>query len=601
MSTTRERFSPLGALSALGVPEVVHAVLEKTHTVEPAPSRILGAAWALTWDKVLHLIFLPVLAATRPWQLRYLVGTGLLGICQTAYRFETIQRTLGELTHLQVGTPLRLGLCRAWVKTVVGGEEPLHLYIDAHLKPHWTQLFMPCGHVAMLNRVMPCTRQIMVTTPRGYVLEILDEVGDASLSQALPQVEREVERVTRRAVTLTIVDREANSLKLAQIYAKSDHFALLTLLDDPVTKDIVLGTPAAAQLFRLTGRWHPLADEPGAALAPAVWGPARADPDDPRVFWLIREDATNTIRAVYSLSQPVAQCAADVAAVLHGAEARRVYRARWPAIENVIRDLVAGANLNENYGYTTQEVPNRLRQRQFAEAEAQVEVTQTQLARVAEQIAQTQAHVTERVEILARQRADVVQVQIERQAEQQARQLAGQSTRRVAQQLAGLDQHANQLSERAARLTARAASGPLAKLTARQAELNPKLTARQVARDAIDLTQPMFERDLEKDQIMANFQGALFDAHHWCCKHYFSGEWSRLELETATARIYRQRGHVVYAKHQVTVTLASFADRAEQDLAEVACRKFNTAQGRDAAGRLIVMGVAPFTHCVRQF
>lgn len=581
------------------MPEVVHDTLERVQAAERTPMRVLGAAWPLTWDKVLHLIFLPLLAATRPWQLRYLVGTGLLGVCQTAYRFETIQRTLGELTHLHVGTPLRDGLCRGWVKTWVGSETPLHLYIDVHLKPHWTQVFMPCGQVTMLNRVMPCTRQIMVTTPQGDVLEILDQVGDAHLSQALPGIEQEVERITRHPVTLTVVDREANSLELAQNYAKSDHFALLTLLDDPVAKDVVLGTPAAAQLLRLTGRWQPLADEPGTSLAPAVWGAARADPADPRVLWVVREEATNAVRAVYSLSQAVAECAPDAAALLQGSGARRVYRARWPAMENVIRAMVAGANLNENYGYDTYEVPNRLRQRQFAEAQAQVGTTQRQLERVTEHIGQTQTRLAERSEALTAQQAHMAQAQVERQAERQARQQAGQSTRRVEQQLAGLERQTHQLEQRDARLTVRERSGPLAKLKARQGELENKLAERQAALQAIDLTQPMFERDLEKDQIMADFQAVLFNAHRWCCEHYFSGAWRRLELETATARIYRQRGHVVYADHQVTVTLAAFAERAEQDLAEAACRKFNAARVRDAAGRLIVMGVAPFTHCVR--
>ena len=587
------------------MPEVVQAVLEQAQTAEHAPTRVLGAAWELTWDKVLHLILrsMPLLATTRPWQLRYLVGTGLLGVCQTAYRFETIQRTLGELTHAHLGTPLRYGLCRAWVKTWVGSEAPLHLYIDVHLKPHWTQVFMPCGHVTMLNRVMPCTRQIMVTTPQGNVLETrsVDQVGDAHLSQALPGLEREVERITRHPVTLTVVDREANSLELTQTYAKSDHFALLTLLDDPVAEGVVLGTPAATQLFRLTGRWQPLADESGTSLAPAVWGAARADPADPRVLWVVREDATNKVRAVYSLSQPVAECTPDVAALLHGSGARNVYRARWPAMENVIRAMVAGANLNENYGYDTYAVPNRLRQRQFAEAEAHVGATHRQLEHVTEQIGQTQTHLAERGEALTAQQANVARTQLERQAERQARQQAGQSTRRVEQQLAGLERQAHQLEQRGARLTVRERSGPLAKLKARQGELENKLAERQAALQAIDLTQPMFERDLEKDQIMADFQAVLFNAHRWCCEHYFRGAWSRMELETATARIYRQRGHVVYATDQVTVTLAAFADRAEQDLAEAACQKFNTAQVHDAVGRLIVMGVAPFTHCVRHF
>ena len=110
----------------------------------------------------------------------------------------------------------------------------------------------------------------------------------------------------------------------------------------------------------------------------------------------------------------------------------------------------------------------------------------------------------------------------------------------------------------------------------------------------------MFERDLEKDQIMVDFQAALLNAHHWCGDHYFSGEWRQLELETATARIYRQRGHVLYTDGQVIVTLVAFADRAEQGLAEAACINFNAAQIYDAAGRLIVMSVGPFMHCVRQ-
>jgi hypothetical protein len=270
-------------------------------------------------------------------------------------------------------------------------------------------------------------------------------------------------------------------------------------------------------------------------------------------------------------------------------------------MEGVIREMVAGANLNENYGYDSYEVPNRLRQRQFAEAEAQVGVTQKQLDHVKEQIAHTQTHLAERLETLAAKQAEVAQGQGERCAEQQARRQTGQSTRHVEQQLAALERQSQILDERAARLTERAETGPLAKLNARQGELEVKRVERQAARAAIDLTEPMFERNLEKDQIMANFQAALFNAHRWCCDHYFSGEWRRLELETATARIYRQRGHVVYADDQVTVTLAAFADRAEQALAEAACLKFNAARVQDAAGRLIVMGVAPISNCVRQF
>ncbi len=580
------------------MPATVQSVIEKAQAEAEQPGRVLGAAWPWTWAKIVHLIFLPLLDATRPWQLRYALGDGLLGVCQIAYRFDTIDRTLGELKHLQVGDALRQSLCRAWVRTLVGTEGSLHIYVDAHLKPHWTHLFMPCGHLPLLDRVMPCTRQVFVTNPAGYVWEILDRVGDASLTRELPRLEQELERVTQHRVTLTVVDREANSLELAQIYANSDHFALLTLLDTPVSAGLEVGTAEFAEVFRLTGRWQPLTTEPAQSLAPAVWAPTREAVDDPRVLWLVRDDPARTLRAVYALSQPVADCAPEVAACLRGSGARTTYRRRWTASENVIREMVGGGNLNENYGYEFQEVPNRLRQHQSEEAQARVATTENQLTTAQRQLETLAAQHTERDQTLAEQLAELTTSGTEREAEGTARQEAGQSTRRIEQQLTRLKRDAQTRRDRQGRRTEKFERQTQA-LAVRQAELETKLAERQAALAAIDLTQPMFERDLEKDQIMANFQAALLNAHRWCCDRYFTGEWSHLELETATARIYRQRGQVIYTAERIDVTLAAFGYRVEHELAEAACARFNAAQVHDAAGRLIVMAVMPFERCVR--
>lgn len=581
----------------------MRSVIEKAQAKRDAPGRVLAAAWPRTWAKIMHLVFLPLLGATRPWQLRYALGDGLLGVCQIAYRFDTVDRALGELKHLQVGEALRQSLCRSWVRTLTSTDEPLHIYVDAHLKPHWTHRFMPCGHLPLLDRVMPCTRQVFVTNPAGYVWEILDRVGDASLIRELPGLERELERLTRHPVTLTIVDREANSLELAQIYAKSDHFALLTLLDTPVSAELQVGTPEFAEVFCLTGRWQALAAEPGRSLAPAAWASTGVTTspamDDPRVLWLVRDDLTLRLRAVYALSQPVADCAPDVAPCLRGSGARRVYRRRWTASENVIRELVGGGNLNENYGYAFHEVPNRLRQRQSAEAQAQVVTTENQLATAQRQVETLTTQHTERDQALAEQLAELTIARAEREAQGAVRQAAGQSTRRIEQQLARLEREVQARRKRHARRTAQFERQTRDR-AARQAELETKLATRQAVWAAIDVTEPMFERDLEKDQLMANFQAALLNAHRWCCDRYFTGEWSHLELETATTRIYRQRGRVVYSAKRIDVTLAAFAYRAEHELAEAACRRFNTAQVHDAEGRLIAMAVAPFRHCVKQ-
>jgi hypothetical protein len=590
------------------VPGAVRRVLEQAQAQAVVPGRVLAATWPRTWAKVVHLMFLPLLDATRPWQLRYALGDGLVGVCRIAYRFDTIDRALGELKHLQVGDALRQALCQSWVETLVAPEAPLQIYVDAHLKPHWTHLFtphltvgagVPCGHLPLLDRVMPCTRQVIVTNAQGYVWEIRDRVGDAALSLELPGLEQELERFTCHPVTLTVVDREANGLEVAQKYAESDHFALLTLLDDPVSAGLQVGTSEFADVFRLTGRWQPLATQPGWSLAPAVWAPARAGRVDPRVLWLVQDEAHRNLRAVYALSQSLGECAPELGPLLRGSGAREAYRRRWTATENVIREMVAGDNLNANYGYECHEVPNRLRQHQAEAAQAQLTATENQLATTRRQLERLAAQHAEREQMLAEQLADVTTVRREREAEGKARHQAGLSTRRVEQQLAHLDRQVQTLTTRHARRTARF-EVQIRNLTERQAALDTKGTQRQAALAAIDLTQPMFERDLEKDQIMADFQAALLNAHRWCCDHYFTGEWGHLELETAIMRIYRQRGRVIYSAKRVDVTLAAFGYRAEHDLAEAACARFNAAQVHDAAGRLIVMAVASFHHCVKQ-
>ncbi len=100
-------------------------MVEAAQAKAKTPGRLLTATWPATWAKLVHLMFLPLLDAPRPWQLRYALGDGLLSVCQIAYRFDTIDRCLGELKHLHVGDALRQRFCQAWVKALVAPAAPL--------------------------------------------------------------------------------------------------------------------------------------------------------------------------------------------------------------------------------------------------------------------------------------------------------------------------------------------------------------------------------------------------------------------------------------------------------------------------------------------
>jgi hypothetical protein len=588
-------FSLKGACLELGIPTLFEGVLAEAQAAPRAVAaqeattaapmlRLISAQPALNWAKAEHLLFLPALDVTRPWQLRYEQGDGLLAVSGTAYRFCTVDQFLNDLTRLRIGTPLAEALCARLVQARYPAETPLRLYLDGHEKPHWTAQTMPCGRVAMLDRVMPCTHQMVVNDAEGYVLLILDRPGDHHLGRELLHLDRTVERITGRRVELVIADREANSLALAQVYAESGQRHLLTMLDANQYQG--LGD------FTLLSDWTEVAEQAGESVAAACWAKEAAHPDDPRCFWPVRDDATDTLQAVYTSTLGVDH--------LEPLEARTAYRRRWACQENVIKEMVNGANLNVNYGYQQRAVPNRRALRQQAELQKRVAVTERQLATNAKRLAEQRQRQEVWTARYSQRRSELADQLAARQTELAHRQAAGQALRRVTQQIDHLEQRQQALSADYEQRQQRLQGQALQPLVERRAALEAELPRRQAAVAAVDVNRPMFERDLEKDQIMADWQGLLTNLHHWSREQYFPAAWQGLQLETAIPLIYHKPGRVVQTAERVEISLRAYAYRPDQEAAEAACKGFNTRQIRDPAGRLIQISVAPFEHSIRR-
>jgi len=546
--------------------------------------RLIGARPELNWAKAEHLLFLPCLDVTRPWQLRYQQGDGLLAVSGIAYRFRTVDQFLNELTRLRIGQHLAEALCARIVQVRYPAETSLRLYVDGHEKPHWTAQTMPCGRVAMLDRVMPCTHQVVVNDTQGYVLLIRDRPGDYHLSHELLTLDAEVERITGRRVELTVADREANSLALAQAYAASDHHHLLTLLD----ADQYHGVDD----FAVVGTWTELPQHPGESGAAATWAKTADHPDDPRCFYLIRDDASGHLRAVYASTLGVDRLSAMAPS--------STYRRRWNCQENPIKELVNGANLNKNYGYQQQPVPNRTALRQQAKRQERVAVTERQLATNQRHLARQ--HLRQEAQTARyRQRWQALQAQLTaRRAELEQRQAADRPVRRALQQIARLEQHQETLTARHTQRLQRIQDQDVQPLLDRRTALEVELAQRQAAVAAVDVNRPMFERDLMKDQIMADWQSLLANLHHWSCDQYFPPAWQTLHLDTATKLIYNKPGRVVLTAERIDVILDPYEYQLDQQAAEAACGQFNARHIRDLAGRLIQIVVASFEHSIRR-
>jgi len=123
-------------------------------------------------------------------------------------------------------------------------------------------------------------------------------------------------------------------------------------------------------------------------------------------------------------------------------------------------------------------------------------------------------------------------------------------------------------------------------------QLRVRLTHRIALRDAIDTETLCRERDLEKDQVMLNWQILLANLHDWfITQAYFAPQWHNLSLKKVTQMIYRRAGRVTWYNDCIEVVLEPCRYRDQQRAMEVTSARFNAANVRWRDGRLLRISV----------
>ena len=562
----------------MGIPEAVEDCLETARQAyqeaHPGTSlRVVISEPETLWHKLDHLLYLPILNLTRPRDLYYDQGDGLRVLYGFTYKHLPLEQFLGQLTRLAMGQPLAEKLAQRYSQVFYPGDSPLFIFTDWHVKPHWTKHWTHSGHVSMWGRVMPGTKQLLINGPGGHVLGGWNYAVDTHLSHVLVDFEAELATLLERPIAYNIFDSEGSGQPLAQRYAEADRYYISVL---PRQGDQSLTA------FQLQGVWQPVAGDPDHEAVEAGWSDARKAVEDPRRLVLMRlVEGTDPTR-VYAGRIPASISAAEVPAT---------FRQRWQHQEQRIREMVDGANLNANVGYTYDLVPNRTRQRQWEEAQAKVEVTQSQLAEREEAIANLWAQLKQLRQTYAQERA-VQQDTIEGRREDLAeRERAGKRTRRWEQRLGREEGQLEGLTTRFQRRRRRLIER-LCRHREQRSQLRRQLAERAAARDAIDTETLCRERHLEKDQIMLDLQVLLTNLHDWTCEHYFAPEWQGLELGTATRLIYRKPGRVTWYADRIEVVLDPYRYADQQRAMEATCRRFNEANLRWRDGRLLRIHVA---------
>jgi hypothetical protein len=329
--------------------------------------------------------------------------------------------------------------------------------------------------------------------------------------------------------------------------------------------------------FTLTGAWQLVEGDPDHETVEAVWVNTDKAAGDPRRLVLMRPVGKTDPTRVYAGRIPK-HLAADQVPAAH--------RQRWDNQETRIRLMVKAANLNVNYGYTYDLVPSRTHQRQWQGAQERVDSAQTRLDAQSEAISHLQTQLESLVQQDNEQRADLKSTVDTAQAELQTCRQAKRPVCRLEQRLARAEQALKKYTECFQRRHTRLCD----KLTDHRAsrdKLTQLLNQRQTDRDAIDTATLCRERNLEKDQLMLNFQVLLTTLHDWACTHYFAPQWQKLELDTAMRLIYRKSGRVARYPDRIEVTLDGYRYPEQQQAMKVTCQRFNAAGLRWRDGRLL--------------
>ena len=487
-----------------------------------------------------------------------------------------MEHFLGQMTRVRVGAPLAERLAYAYAQAWYPGDDPLTIFADWHIKPHWTKSYSHAGHVTMWGRVMPGTKQLILNGPEGQLLGGWNYPIDTHMSHILVDMETALAHSLMRPVGCTITDSEGGGLPLGERYAEAEQNYISVLHQERAY---------SRADFELEGPWEEVKDDPEHKAAFAHWADAERTAEDPRRFVLMRPVDQGEPTRIYT-----GRFAKDWKA----GEVPWLHRLRWANNELRIRDLIQGANLNANFGYTYQEVPNRTRQREWEDAQARVDTTERQLGDQQEAVRNLRQRLADLQNAHATERWKLEQQLAHQRLELRRRQYEGRATKRAHQRV---DRLRRELEECTARFQRRQRKllRRLYEHEAKSRQLRERLAERIAAREAIDTETLCKERDLEKDQIMLNFQILLANLHDWVAENYLAPEWRNLSLEKATQMIYRKAGRVTWYDDRIEVELEPYRYADQQRAMEATCARFNATDPHWRDGRALRITVAAAT------
>jgi hypothetical protein len=328
------------------------------------------------------LLFLGVVGLQRPWDLRGYSGDGLALLSQRrrAYGYEYTERFLSRLAQADGGQKLTNAITR-WGYHLWKGSATGIYYLDMHRKPVYSDACLPRGLIGATGKILGCRAVGLMHDEQGHPLVATTRRGDTHLTLAVPELLNRHQQMTGSSDTpILVLDREG--MGAAFLYHLQGH--VITLLRSnqyqgeatfqqigdfqPLKRDqagqIVQEVASAQFVLKV-----PDLEETTLTLAVALirdWSrPVPAVPTEdqerpPRDFaepqWW--ETAYEAQPPPAPATEPKLIPIVSTRPVEDVMKLVTLYKQRWPAQENIIRDFLLPLGLDTNHGYAKQPIEN---------------------------------------------------------------------------------------------------------------------------------------------------------------------------------------------------------------------------------------------------
>lgn len=566
---------------------------------EQMPKRLAESGDTSRQQLLQTLLFMPVADVFRPYSLRSYSGDvlSLLSGRSRPFGYVHTERFLSQLARVDADQNAT-GVLSAWISKLWDHDASTIYYVDGHRKPVYSDVRLPRGLIGRTGQVLGARALTLLNDEQGHPLLVTTARGDQHLTIGLPEIMQQyVPHLLEHPRPTVVVDRECMAASFLNTW--HEQFTFITLLKSnqyqgvntftqvsdfkPLLVDAMgqVRQDVASAYFALT---VPGQDEP-LGLAVALIR------DHQQQISIPQADDAHRKSLIYSKSdfraddwqpQPVpAQLTTAklipivcTHSITDPTTLVALYRHRWAAQENVIKDFLLPLGLDINHGYAKQQVDNSEFRRQYDAFQDKAQ----RLDRWRKSALRRMERAQRRHQRLDKTLKAFINVQYDPLNTEYHSLNAGktgyyQRRRELDDVRRGLDSEIEQ-QQQTLQLTRAEVDDEFVKAK-RYAQQQC-----QVQRDLLDLEDQvcaMFELDNRKDQLMSVFNIALTNLIMWTRDTFFPDTYARATWKTLQP-FFRLPGRVETSNITCTVTLRPFNDLTlKRDLIHL-CQNVNDAQ-----------------------